>query len=75
MIASRPQGVGEPFCRISRRRFCARGRVLSVSGEGKREGFMGSKATSGRVRSSRISLVVNAAFDLYVNICICEGKG
>ncbi len=50
--------VGEPAERSWTMRLAGRGRVLGLGG--RREGGMGSKETEGRVRSSRISLIVNA---------------
>lgn len=52
--------VGEPRERSWTMRLAGRGRVLGVGG--RREGGMVVKATEGSVRSSRISLIVNAAW-------------
>lgn len=43
-------------------RFCCRGRADTCVEEGKRLAGILSKATDGRVRSSRSSLIVNAAY-------------
>lgn len=53
------KGVGEPLERSWMMRLEARGRMEGLGG--RRAGSMGSKETEGRVRSSRISLIVNAA--------------
>ncbi len=54
-------GVREPLERSWMRRLAARGRVEGLGGRS--AGLMGSKETAGRVRSSRTSLMVNAALN------------
>ena len=59
-------GVGEPLEKSWVMRLAARGRVVGFGG--RRKGSMGSKETEGRVRSSRTSLMVNAACETWKSV-------